>query len=177
MRLLVCGGRNFADVNAIEAALETIHEKTPITLLIHGGARGADKLASEWAKRNNVEVKEFPANWERFGPSAGPIRNKQMLVEGKPDVVVAMPGGPGTTDMVKQARAHGVKVIVPGVGLDLSHVVIRLLSGLDLSEAQSVLGRCLIHLCLINGWTKATMLDAISDQWDMMDKTYRKRRH
>jgi len=45
------------------------------------------------------------------GRAAGPVRNAQMLAEGKPDFVVAFPGGRGTADMCKQARARGVKVV------------------------------------------------------------------
>ena len=57
---------------------------------------------------------EYPAPWKRFGPSAGGIRNQQMLDEGKPDLVVAFPGGKGTADMVRRAENAGVKVIKVG---------------------------------------------------------------
>jgi hypothetical protein len=177
MRLLVCGGRNYDDEIAIEAALETIHEKTPITVLIQGGARGVDKLAGKWADRNGIEALVFPADWYRYNNAAGPIRNRQMLDEGKPDLVLAMPGGAGTEDMMEQARARGLRVIRPGLGLDMSHIVFRMLMGMDLYEQQSVLARALIHLCLINGWPKATVLEALGEQWDMMEKAFRKRRN
>ena len=52
----------------------------------------------------------YPANWKKHGRAAGPIRNKQMLEEAKPDLVIAFPGGAGTANMVKQAREAGVKV-------------------------------------------------------------------
>jgi len=52
----------------------------------------------------------FPADWSRHGKSAGPIRNRQMLIEGRPDIVVAFPGGKGTANMIKQAVEAGVKV-------------------------------------------------------------------
>jgi hypothetical protein len=52
---------------------------------------------------NYVPVIEFPANWKVYGRAAGPIRNMKMLLEGKPDLVVAFPGGIGTADMVKKA--------------------------------------------------------------------------
>jgi len=75
--------------------------------------------------RNTLEAKAmqlapYPADWKRYGYKAGPIRNKQMLVEGKPDVVLAFPRGSlsetrGTKDMVKQARKAGVRTIVYGI--------------------------------------------------------------
>lgn len=60
---------------------------------------------------NWVQFKEFKADWNKYGKSAGPMRNIQMLKEGKPDVVVAFQGGKGTAHMVKIAKEAGVKVI------------------------------------------------------------------
>jgi hypothetical protein len=111
MRVLVCGGRDYADyVNVVKmlSALETM--RGPFTTIIHGCARGADTLADRYARANDIVVAKFPADWERYGSAAGPIRNRQMLDEGKPDLVVAFPGGRGTANMVQQARRVGVEV-------------------------------------------------------------------
>ncbi len=113
MRALVCGGRTFNDyewMNEVLSSLTDIHEEK-ITTVIHGCASGADTLAGQWARENNIPVVEFPANWSMHGKAAGPIRNKQMLVEGKPDVVVAFPGGVGTANMVRQAKQTKTVVI------------------------------------------------------------------
>lgn len=82
-----------------------------VECIIHGAARGADTLAAEWASLANVPVKAYPANWERDGVAAGPIRNRLMLLDGKPDFVIAFPGGLGTADMVKIARDAGIQVM------------------------------------------------------------------
>ena len=113
MKLLVCGGRDFNDPAAVERVLTLIHEKHGIDTLIHGAATGADNLASEWATRNNIYQDAFRANWGAHGKAAGPIRNKDMLNHGKPDAVVAFPGGRGTSDMVRRAKKAGVKVWEP----------------------------------------------------------------
>lgn len=106
MRVLVCGGRNYSgDVSKVLGALDP----RP-TVIIHGGASGADSLADRWAMIENIERERYYANW-KLGPKAGPIRNGTMLKEGKPDLVVAFPGGRGTADMVHQARLAGVQVI------------------------------------------------------------------
>jgi acyl-CoA synthetase (NDP forming) len=55
-------------------------------------------------------VTSFPANWKKHGKSAGPIRNQLMLDVGKPDLVIAFPGGSGTADMIRRARKAGVPV-------------------------------------------------------------------
>lgn len=112
MRVLVCGGRNYND----EATLCYVLDNAgTIGVLIHGNARGADLLADAWAKRRGIVVEVFPADWTRHGAGAGPIRNKQMLVEGTPDRVIAFPGGKGTADMVRRAKKAGIPVQeVPG---------------------------------------------------------------
>jgi len=122
-KILVCGGRTYGitwvngvqvpdakEVNFLNSTLDAIHKETPITNLINGAGNGADMLAIVWTAKNFILTTLFPADWERHGKSAGPIRNKQMLDEGKPDLVVAFAGGRGTANMVKQAMAAGVSV-------------------------------------------------------------------
>jgi YspA, cpYpsA-related SLOG family len=126
MRVLVCGGRDFKDKDLLEKELDKIHEPKffnpgNIKLLIQGGASGADYLAREWASTKAVGVRTFKADWYKYRLRAGPIRNKQMLDEGKPDLVIAFPGGKGTADMIRQATVAKVKVkiIKPRPYLDL----------------------------------------------------------
>ncbi|MBU6283831.1 DUF2493 domain-containing protein, partial [bacterium] len=106
MRVLVCGGRKFDDKAMLERALGEIE----ITELIEGAAKGADRLAREWAEARKIPFQTFKPEFGRYGRAAGPIRNKRMLAEGKPDLVVAFPGGSGTANMVGLARAAGVPV-------------------------------------------------------------------
>lgn len=89
MKILVCGGRDFNDQFRLFHFLDLLHLKKDITQIISGAARGADTLAAEWAHARGIDLKEFPADWDHHGKSAGAIRNKQMLVEGQPDGVVA----------------------------------------------------------------------------------------
>lgn len=79
--------------------------------LILGRAKGVDEFAEDWAVVHWVNYSVYPADWDKYGKGAGAIRNKQMLDEGKPDIVIAFPGGPGTANMVKQARAAKVAVL------------------------------------------------------------------
>lgn len=111
MRVLVCGGRDFEDETAVNNFLFRLDDERNITSIIHGGANGADSLAGETAVRLRVPCQVFRANWKRDGKAAGPIRNQRMLDEGKPDLVVAFPGGRGTADMIRRARAAGVEVM------------------------------------------------------------------
>lgn len=113
MRVLVCGGRDYDDYNAVKKRLDSFQCQSPIEHLIHGGSRGCDNLAARWAAKHlgNARVSCYPADWRGLGKSAGPIRNHKMLHEGRPDVVLAFPGGRGTANMVKLAKEAGVEVI------------------------------------------------------------------
>lgn len=105
-RILVTGGRDFTDATFLNHVLDEFHAGTrgPVGLVIHGAAHGADSLAGAWAGRRGVPVKAYVAEWQNEGRAAGPIRNKRMLHEGKPDLVIAFPGVRGTANMVKQAE-------------------------------------------------------------------------
>jgi hypothetical protein len=111
MKVLCCGGRNYKNGDALWNTMNMLHETHKFTLLIHGGAAGADVMGGMWAKEKGVPVQVFPAKWKEHGYSAGSIRNQQMLDEGKPDMVVAFPGGRGTADMVRRATSAGVRVV------------------------------------------------------------------
>jgi hypothetical protein len=138
MRVLVCGGRNFGDLGSVKredplwASREAeylfvmktlgdiVYDRTgtpndtkmlPECTIIQGGARGADSCAADWAVVNWTGFEEYQADWIKHGKAAGHIRNKQMLEEGKPDLVIAFPGGRGTAHMVRIAKEAGVEVI------------------------------------------------------------------
>lgn len=116
MRILVCGGRTFTDFAKVDSVLEKIifdGDSEPIepSHIITGGARGADFLAQRFALGCRIPHTVYPANWNQYGRRAGYVRNVQMLEEGKPDLVVAFPGGRGTAMMIELAKKAGVEVI------------------------------------------------------------------
>lgn len=120
MRVLVCGSRSYRNEEQMFASLDRFHELYPITVLIEGEQRGADLMARKWAESRGIEVAKFPADWNNLGRKAGPLRNRQMLLEGQPQVVIAFPRGPlsasfGTRDMVGIARRARLRTIVVGV--------------------------------------------------------------
>jgi hypothetical protein len=112
-RFIVCGGRKFDDAEAVHKALSRLHAKVEIVEIAEGGAKGADRHARKWAESHGIPVQTFPADWERYGVRAGPIRNADMLAQFKPDGVVAFPGGPGTISMMAIARMAKVTVWEP----------------------------------------------------------------
>lgn len=110
MILLVCGGRDYSDHERVWSTLDALHVETPVTLLIQGGAEGADRLALAWASNRGVQCCTYHANWSTLGRAAGPVRNMHMLIDGRPDIVLAFPGGRGTENMIGQARERNVEV-------------------------------------------------------------------
>jgi hypothetical protein len=109
MRILVCGGRDYSNRAVVFAMLDKLN--VGVVEICHGGARGADFLAGEWAKARGVPCTVFYAKWDTYGKRAGPIRNQQMLDEFKPDLTVAFPGGSGTADMVRRSRNFKTPVV------------------------------------------------------------------
>lgn len=117
-RVLVCGGRDYGDKDFLFKTLDDLHAETPITLVIHGDARGADTIAKYWAFVREVSDRAFPAKWNAvaglhprtlkrnragrlYNPLAGFARNEEML-RACPTHAVAFPGGNGTNDMCKR---------------------------------------------------------------------------
>ena len=111
MKVLVCGDRNWINSTAMIREFEKLPKDT---VIIEGDARGADKWAGKLGKSLfGFEIVVVPADWEKYGRSAGPIRNKVML-DMKPDLVLAFHSNieesKGTKNMVAIARRAGVDV-------------------------------------------------------------------
>lgn len=113
MKVLVCGSRDWDDYDAVHGALASLVAERGQFVVMHGGARGADRLAGSAAARLGLEVREYPANWKRHGRRAGYLRNEEMLAA-CPDLVVAFhkDGSRGTAHMISVARKAGIEVIV-----------------------------------------------------------------
>lgn len=111
MRVLICGDRNYTAAWRIRQVLLN----PDITTVIEGGCpTGADYLAHLIANELGIKVEEYPADWRRYGKAAGPIRNKRMLDESKPDLVYAFHNNisksKGTKNMMEQVQSRGLEV-------------------------------------------------------------------
>tara|TARA_B100000949_G_C14020656_1_gene341131 strand:+ start:298 stop:645 length:348 start_codon:yes stop_codon:yes gene_type:complete len=111
MKILVCGSREWTDKNKIKKELSKYSKED---VLIHGGCRGADKLAGEVGKELGMKIEVYYADWKTHGKKAGPLRNQQMLDEGKPDKVYAfhedIDSSKGTKDMVNRAKKEKLEI-------------------------------------------------------------------
>lgn len=134
--ILVCGGRDYGSVTYDENNEPVFDDKATYTLawmarlwgevikqgnrlvLVHGACpTGVDAVVNWWGETcYDVTVRKFPADWKTYGKAAGPRRNQQMIDETNPKLVVAFPGGRGTTDMITRARQAGIPVLeIPDV--------------------------------------------------------------
>jgi hypothetical protein len=109
--LVFTGGRTFKDqekFNSIILVLDLDGPGRPTEIHVGDCPTGLDYMA----RGVFVEARVHVADWQKHGRAAGPIRNKAMLeAAGKHSLLVAFPGGRGTTDCVRQAKAMGITVL------------------------------------------------------------------
>lgn len=110
-RVIYCGGRGYAEVAKVRDGVLEAFSRVGHHIVVHGGARGADRLVELLCETADITQEIYPAQWEKYGKSAGPIRNQEMA--DLPDVVlvVAFPGGPGTDHMTEIAKKKGIEVV------------------------------------------------------------------
>lgn len=104
MKLIIAGSRSIANPNIIEEAIHNSGWRNEIIEVVSGCANGVDKLGEMWAEKNNILIKRFPANWQKYGRKAGSLRNKQMAEYGDKLIAIWDGNSTGTIDMVKQMK-------------------------------------------------------------------------
>ncbi len=125
--LIVTGGRTLGMHLGRPALLEILYASHAIseawrelgaTHMYVGDALGADKIARAWASVRCIPVTVFVADWQRHGKAAGPIRNEEMIVTAYSEAdegaagarLLALPGGAGTENCVRNANKYGIPV-------------------------------------------------------------------
>lgn len=108
MKAIVAGGRSFVPEDKHAEWLVVLLEELGIDTVLSGCASGADSFGEDIAYSLRLKVKEYPANWMKYGNRAGPIRNEQMAKNA--DVLILFPGSRGTADMERRAVAHGIAI-------------------------------------------------------------------
>jgi hypothetical protein len=116
LRVLITGSREWQDRDVIRQALLSIASVHGIpahnVTVVHGAARGADRIAAEEAAHLGMVVEAHPADWDTHGKAAGVIRNAEMVKLGA-DICLAFPLGKsvGTQDCLRRAKRAGIAVI------------------------------------------------------------------
>jgi len=113
-KVIICGGRNAAEQSCGEVLEEFISRLRSDCVVIHGGCKGIDTIAGKYAKQRGLTVIVFPAEWNKYGRSAGMIRNEEML-EQSPDFVVGfhpeLSQSKGTKNMIDISNKKGVRTM------------------------------------------------------------------
>ncbi len=119
-RIVIPGTRAFRDYALMERVLDRLLAPlllggTPLEI-VSGHAEGADLLGERYAREHEIPCKVFPAQWDKFGPSAGPRRNAQMLhyAQGGDPLVIAFWDGSsrGTLDTLMRAMRESIPATV-----------------------------------------------------------------
>jgi len=112
MKVIIAGGRDFNDYEKLCRFCDKVLSKQNEIEIVSGTARGADKLGEKYAVDNGYDIKRFPADWDRYGKSAGYRRNAQMAEYA--DALIAFWDGKskGTEHMINLANTVNLKVRV-----------------------------------------------------------------
>ena len=111
-KVIIAGCRDFADYALLCSFADQVLAGAADIEIVSGGARGADALGERYARDRHYALKVFPADWNKWGRAAGPIRNGQMADYA--DALIAFWDGQssGTRDMIRKAEEKGLAVHV-----------------------------------------------------------------
>jgi YspA, cpYpsA-related SLOG family len=121
LRVIICGSRNWTGVAAVERIHHTLLAvemlctalNSPLQL-VHGDCPiGADAIADRWARRRDYDPILFPADWNKYGRAAGPIRNEAMAKAGAHLCIAFLrDNSDGTTNMISNAQACNIATFI-----------------------------------------------------------------
>jgi hypothetical protein len=110
MKVIIAGSRDFDDYELLRKYCDHVLQNQTEIEIVSGTARGADQLGERYAKERGYPVKQFPADWDKHGRSAGYIRNEKMAKYG--DALIAFWNGnsKGTEHMINLAKQYNLKI-------------------------------------------------------------------
>lgn len=115
MKCIIAGSRTITNYEFFESIISKCPFKDKITIVLSGTCAGVDKLGEQWAKKNNIPIEQHPANWNRYGSSGGPIRNREMASRADAAIIIHKIDkngsvSKGTQSMKELAYEYGLKV-------------------------------------------------------------------
>lgn len=113
-KVIIAGSRSFNDYTLLRDTCDELMatKANDVITVISGGSKGADALAERYAKEKGYPLEVFAAEWDRYGRSAGPLRNEKMACAA--DALIAFWDGisSGTHDMIIRARSKKLEAII-----------------------------------------------------------------
>lgn len=118
MKVIIAGGRDFTDYEILRKYCDHILQNQIEVEIVSGTARGADQMGEQYAREKGYPVRQFPAEWDRLGKSAGYVRNGEMAEYA--DALIAFWNGQskGTEHMINLATKHNLKIKIYRYGMD-----------------------------------------------------------
>lgn len=110
MRTIIAGSRDFDDYELLKRTVTSLGWN--ITQVVSGTARGADKLGEQWAHESGTDLIQFPADWDRYGKRAGPIRNEIMAENADACIIFWDGKSRGTANMISLAKKFKLQLVV-----------------------------------------------------------------
>ncbi len=108
MKTIIAGSRTITDYSIVETAIQ--ESGFEITKVISGMAKGVDTLGEQWAHHNNIDIVLCPANWDKFGKSAGYRRNIEMADIAEALIVIIENKSRGSSHMLQIAKDRGLMI-------------------------------------------------------------------
>jgi len=114
MKVIIAGGRDIEDYDLL---CQVVRDSgLNILTVISGTARGVDRMGERWASQQGIPCERYPANWDKFGKAAGPIRNIEMSKVGDALIAIRKDGSRGTAHMIETMTKLGKPVFVHWIG-------------------------------------------------------------
>ena len=110
MKVILAGSRTITDYEELCSAI--LLANFEITEVVSGKAKGVDTLGERFAKEFGLPVKEFPANWDKYGRSAGHIRNEEMAKYAEACICLWDGKSRGTKSMIHLSEKYNLKLYV-----------------------------------------------------------------
>ena len=112
MKVIVAGSRTYTNRNKVYKVLDKLYAQRKDIEIVSGLAKGPDLFGKDWGEMNNVKVHEFPADWNKYGKSAGYRRNEEMAKFSDALIAFWSNNSRGTMHMINIARERGLKIKV-----------------------------------------------------------------
>ncbi len=109
MKVIIAGSREIHDYDRLCKVITRSQFENEITEVVSGTCHGVDLLGERWANENHIPIKRFPAQWDLYGRSAGPIRNRQMALYADALIALMIIESRGTLNMINTAISLKLK--------------------------------------------------------------------